>query len=509
MRVLLSVYDKTGLVEFARGLAGLGAELVASGNTSAALAEARIAHLQVSEVTGSPEMLDGRVKTLHPKIHGAILADRSIPGHLAELEREGIEPIDLVVCNLYPFFAAPSIETIDIGGPTMVRAAAKNHAHVGVVTDPSQYPPVLDELEANGALGEETRLRLARAAFAHTAAYDAAIVTWFDETAPDGPAVLPPTIHLALERAGELRYGENPHQEGARYRTIGGRPGFWEGVVQHGGRELSYLNLFDAEAAWRLVHELVAEIEGASVAAVIVKHANPCGAAVGSDLLAVYEAAFEGDPVSAFGGIVAFSGPVDLALASAMVEHPLADVLIAPAIDDDALELFARRRRNMRPLVAPAPEPERRSYRQAAGGFLVQERDRVGPSRGNWKVVTGTEPTPAQWRDAVLANLVCARTMSNAIVLAKDGQVIGVGCGQQSRVDAAGLAVTKAGERAVGSAGASDAYFPFRDALDVLARAGVANVVHPGGSIRDDEVAAAAAESGVTLLASGERHFRH
>jgi phosphoribosylaminoimidazolecarboxamide formyltransferase/IMP cyclohydrolase len=508
MRALISVYDKSGLVEFAAGLVALDVELVASGNTAEALRAAGIAHVAVEDVTGAPEMLEGRVKTLHPSIHAGILADRSKPEHLAELTAEGITPIDLVVSNLYPFVAAPSIETIDIGGPAMVRAAAKNHEHVAVVTHVGEYPAILDELRANGAISFATRRRLARTAFAHIAAYDAAIVTWFDDNDPDVDAVLPPTIHLALERAEELRYGENPHQSGARYRRLGATPGFWEGVVQGGGRELSYLNLVDAEAAWRLVHELL-ELPDAGAAAVVVKHANPCGAAIGSDLSEVYERAFAGDPVAAFGGIVALSGPVDLALATQLVARPLADVLIAPSIDEDAQELFARRRKNMRPLIATRPDPLTRCYRQIAGGFLVQEPDRFLAPPSEWQVLTGEEPTAPQLRDAALAQIVCGRTLSNAIVLAKDGDVVGVGCGQQSRVDAAALAVRKAGDRARGAVAASDAYFPFRDGVDVLIEAGVRVVVQPGGSIRDEEVGAAARGAGVTMLLSGERHFRH
>jgi phosphoribosylaminoimidazolecarboxamide formyltransferase/IMP cyclohydrolase len=508
VRALVSVYDKTGLTEFAAGLVALGYELVASGNTAEALRLAGIAHRSVDEVTGAPEMLDGRVKTLHPRIHAAILADRAQPEHLAELEREQIVPIDLVVSNLYPFVAAPSIETIDIGGPTMVRAAAKNHEHVAVITSPAQYAELLDELRSTGEISRSTRRRLARAAFAHTAAYDAAIVTWLDEIDPDVDAVLPPTIHFALERAEELRYGENPHQLGARYRRIGGEPGFWEGVVQYGGRELSYLNLVDAEAAWRLVHELL-ELPAAEVAAVVVKHANACGAAIGTELGQTYERAFAGDPSAAFGGIVALSGAVDLALAEQLVAHPLADVLIAPSISEEAQALFARRRKNMRPLIAARPDHELRSYRQIAGGFLVQQPDHLVARPDAWQVLVGPDPTPSEWRDAELAHVVCARTLSNAVVLVNGGQVVGVGAGQQSRVDAAAIAVRKAGERAIGASAASDAFFPFPDGVEVLVEGGVRLIVQPGGSLRDAEVADAARAGGATMLLNGERHFRH
>ncbi len=443
MRALLSVYDKTGLEPFARGLEKLGVEIVASGGTATALAEAGIAHRTVEAVTGAPEMLDGRVKTLHPAIHGGILADLDKPEHVADLASQGIEPIGLVACNLYPFTARPSIDTIDVGGPTMVRAAAKNHAHVAVVVDPGEYGAVLDELRREGEVTEVTRRRLARAAFAHVAAYDAAIVSWFDRPQPGQPAELPPTLHLALEHAQSLRYGENPHQEGARYRVMGGLPGWWDSAVQHGGRELSYLNLFDADFAWRLVQELAA-LEG-TAAAVIVKHANPCGAAVAEDATTAYRLAFEADPTSAFGGIVAVSGAVDDELGEAIVANPLADVLVAPGYSDRVLELFAGRRKNMRALTATAPGPLGCRLRQIDGGFLVQEPDRLLAARDTWRVATKVAPTPEQWRDLELAWLVCARTSSNAIVLANGRQVVGVGCGQQSRVDAARIAGRKAG----------------------------------------------------------------
>jgi phosphoribosylaminoimidazolecarboxamide formyltransferase/IMP cyclohydrolase len=325
--------------------------------------------------------------------------------------------------------------------------------------------------------------------------------------------MFPPTLHLDLERAQELRYGENPHQRAVRYRTRGYAGGWWESAVQHGGHELSYLNLLDAEAAWRLVHELAGH-EGLSLgrdlaAAVIVKHTNPCGAAVAKDLTTAYADAFAGDPLSAFGGIVALSGAVDGTLAEQIVERPLADVLIAPAFDDDALALFAQRRKNMRVIAARPPSPPGLSLRQIDEGFLVQEPDVLQSAPATWRVVTQLAPTDEQWRDLELAWRVCARTTSNAIVLAYGGQVVGVGCGQQSRVDAAMIAARKAGERAQGGAGASDAFFPFRDGLDAMIDAGVGAVVQPGGSLRDDEVMAAADERGIAMVLTGERHFRH
>jgi phosphoribosylaminoimidazolecarboxamide formyltransferase/IMP cyclohydrolase len=510
MRAVLSVYDKTGLVAFATGLVDLGVEIVSSGGTSRALEDAGIAHREVAEVTGAPEMLGGRVKTLHPAIHGGILADRTKPDHLAALESAGIGLVDLVVCNLYPFADAPSIEMIDVGGPTMVRAAAKNHEHVAVVVDPGDYGAVLDELRREGSIGVATRRRLARAAFAHTAAYDAAIVGWLDGGGPWGTPgdVLPASIHISLERCETLRYGENPHQHGARYRRIGGAPGWLDAVVQHGGRELSYLNLFDADAAWQLVHELVG-IGGSEAAAVIVKHANPCGVAIAGDLATAYTAAFAGDPVSAFGGVVALSGRVDRALGESIVANALADVLVAHAVDEDALELFARKRKNMRVLTGPAPSAGGLVVRQLAGGYLVQEPDVFLAGRDAWRIATRAEPAAEQWADVELAWRSCARTSSNAIVLANGGQVVGVGCGQQSRVDAAEIAARKAAGRAAGGVAASDAFFPFRDGLDAVADAGVTVVVQPGGSLRDDEVVAAADERGIAMIVTGERHFRH
>jgi len=516
VRALLSVYDKTGLAELARGLHELGFELVASGNTSAALEEAGVPHVAVADVTGSPEMLSGRVKTLHPRIHGAILADRSNPQHVVDLEQQGIEPIDLVVCNLYPFSSDPSIELIDVGGPTMVRAAAKNFAHVGVVVAPADYETVLAELREHGALSATTRRRLARRAFAHTAAYDAAIVAWLDaggppavegEEAPDGE-LLPPTLHLTLERAEVLRYGENPHQSGARYR-VPGHATWWDGVVQHGGRELSYLNLFDGDAAWRLVHELAEDAGPGQAAVVIVKHANPCGAAVAADLTTAFQRALECDPLSAFGGVVAVGGRLNAATAEAIAVGPQADVIIASSYEPEALARLSARRKATRLLSAPDPEAIVRQVRTLGWSALVQDADRFLSPQADWEVVTKVVPTDAQWRDLVLAWRVCGRTTSNAIAVVHDGQAVGVGAGQQSRVVAAELAVEKAGERAAGGAAASDAFIPFPDALEVLARAGVAAVVQPGGPVGDAEVTAAADEAGLAMVTTGERHFRH
>lgn len=506
MRALLSVYDKTGLVELARGLAGLGWELVSSGGTAAELAGAGVAVTPVEQVTGSPEMLGGRVKTLHPAIHGGILADRDRPEHLADLLAQNIAAIGLVVCNLYPFRTDPSVEMIDIGGPTMVRAAAKNHAHVGVVVDPGDYPGVLDELAREGLLGPATRRRLARAAFAHTAAYDAAIVAWLDgaggRAGDQGPA-LPSTVGLALERAQDLRYGENPHQRGARYRQAGAWT-WWDDVVQHAGLPLSYLNLFDASAAWQLVHDL-----GPSPAVAIIKHANPCGAAVAPDLATAYRRAYEADEKSAFGGIVALNRPLDAATTEAMVAAAQADVVIAPGYGPGAVDALVARRKNTRLLEAPPPGPEPLHVRQISGGFLVQEPYRFVATRAEWRVVTRATPTDEQWADVELAWRLAGHTKSNAVVLVAGGQAVGIGAGQQSRVDAGEIAARKAAGRAKGGVCATDAFYPFRDGLDAAVAAGAAVVIQPGGAQRDQELIEAADDHGIAMVLTGERQFRH
>ena len=513
MRALLSVWDKTGLIEFARGLASLEIELVASGGTAHALADAGIAHLDVAEVTGFPEMLDGRVKTLHPRIHGGILANRSEPSHVAALGAHDITPIDLVVCNLYPFASDPSIELIDVGGPTMVRAAAKNHHHVGVVTSASQYGVVLEELRESGELSARTRHDLARAAFAHTAAYDAEIVAWMDRGGAIGPApdatdaVVPTTLHLTLERADVVRYGENPHQVGARYRVAGTSP-WWDGVVQHAGTALSYLNLFDADAAWRLVHELADDAPGLAAVA-IIKHANASGAALAETLHDAFAKALDADPQSAFGGIIAVGGEVDNDLATLIAGGPQADVIIASSLSEEAIATLRARRKATRLLSAPAPEPLGRSIRTFGDTALVQNADELLVPVSQWRCVTERQPTAAQLRDLALAWRVCARTTSNAIVLARDGVAVGVGAGQQSRVVAAGIATAKAGDKAVGAAASSDAFFPFADGLDALTSAGVTAVVQPGGSVRDHEVIDAANAAHIVMMLTGERHFRH
>ena len=507
-RALVSVSDKRGLVDLGRGLADAGILIVSSGGTARALREAGVPVEAVDEVTGHPEILGGRVKTLHPRIHGGLLA-RDDEDHLRELAEHGIEPFDLLVVNLYPFREAAAradaseadvIEQIDIGGPAMLRAAAKTHERVAVVVDPGDYGALLDSLSSGGP-DRAARRRLARKAFAHTAAYDAAIVRWMDATAPE-PESLPPTLHLALERAEVLRYGENPHQQGARYREIGVH-GMWDEAIQHKGSPLSFLNLFDAEAAWRLAHRF----EGP--AAVIVKHANPCGVALGATIEEAYRRAFDGDPVSAFGGVVALNRVVDAATATRIMANAKADVLIARGFDEDALAILQAKRKAMRVLEAPGPLPRGLDARSLDAGMLVQTPDVVSLDRSGWTVPTQRSPSEAEWRDLSFAWQVCAAVGSNAIVLAKDETAVGIGAGQQSRVDAARIAGRKADGRARGGACASDAFYPFRDGLDAAAEAGATAVIQPGGSVRDPEVIAAADEHGIAMVLTGERHFRH
>ena len=520
-RALLSVYDKHGVVGLARGLAEAGWELVASRSTHAALAEAGLEATEVGSLTGFPPILDHRVVTLHPNIHGGLLADRSNPAHVAELEQYGIEPFDLVVSNLYPFSSSPGIELIDIGGPTLVRAAAKNHGSVGVVVDPQDYGPVLDEIRAEGALSAATRRRLAAKAFAVIAAYDAEIARWFAEggdeaavspaPAPAGsaaPAVeLPPSQHLTYWREPlSLRYGENPHQQAALYRADGAQP-WWAEMTQHGGLALSYLNLYDADAAWLIAHDLAARF--GRPAAVIVKHANPCGAAVAPTLAEAYQRAFECDERSAFGGIVALTEEIDADTVARMVDAAQADVVIAPSYAPGTIEALQAKRKNTRLLEAPGPIPDRWHLRPVTGGLLVQEQHRFVADRADWRVVTERQPTEAEWADAELAWRMCGWVKSNAIVLAKDGVAWGIGAGQQNRVESGELAASKDAGRAAGGACASDAFYPFPDGIEAAAAAGVAVVIQPGGSVRDDVNIARADELGLAMILTGERHFLH
>lgn len=497
-RALVSVYDKTGVIELARRLVALGWEIVSSGGTASTLADAGVPVIPVEQVTGAPEMMGGRVKTIHPLIHGALLADMSNSGHVSDMENRGIVPIDLVVSNLYPFRSDPSVEQIDIGGPAMVRAAAKNHERVGVVVQPGDYGALLEELEREGGLSDTTRRRLAQAAYAHTSSYDAEIVDWLTDAAEED---LPPTVSLTLERQEVLRYGENPHQTGARYR-IAGQSSWWDQASQLQGKAMSYLNVFDADAAWRLAHSL-----GDDPAAAVIKHANPCGAAVADDIATAYQRAHECDSVSAFGGIVAVNRPVTAAMAEAVADV-FTEVLIAPEYEEASLALLARKK-NLRVLRASPPEAAELEVRTLGGAALVQTPDAVTIDRAAWQVVTERAPTGDQWADVELAWRVAARVGSNCIVLAKDRQAVGIGAGQQNRRDAGRIAAEKAAGRAAGGACASDAFFPFRDGLDAAAEAGCATVIQPGGSVRDQEVIDAANEHNMAMVFTGERHFRH
>jgi phosphoribosylaminoimidazolecarboxamide formyltransferase / IMP cyclohydrolase len=500
MRALLSVYDKTGVAELARGLHDLGWELVSSRSTAQALADAGLPVTDVAEITGFPPILDHRVVTLHPKIHGGLLADPTSETHRAEMAEYDIEPFDLVVSNLYPFHTDPSVDLIDIGGPAMTRAAAKNHASVAIVTSPDQYPSVLTELRAEGMLSVATRRAFALEAFARTAAYDAAIVEWLQ--ADD---VLPKHVVLPLTRTEEpLRYGENPHQAAARYRLAESRS-WWDAVVQHGGLALSYLNFYDTDAAWRLVHDL-----GEQPTCAIIKHANPCGVAVAAGLATAYRRALACDERSAFGGIVAVNRPLDPETIALMVDGPQADVVIAPGYAPGTLDALRAKRKNTRLLEAPStPEPLGRDYRQLSGGFLVQQAHHFAATRADWRVVTKSQPTAEQWVDAELAWRVCGHVKSNAIVLVKDGQAVGIGAGQQNRVESGEIAAKKADGRAKGGAGASDAFYPFPDGIEAAAAAGVAVIIQPGGAMRDDVNIERADELGLAMIFTGERHFLH
>ncbi len=506
-RALLAVYDKTAVVAFARALRELGVDLVSSGGTAATLREAGVEVTEVADVTGFPEMLGGRVKTLHPAIHGGLLADQRDPDHLAQIAAHGIEPFDLLVSNLYPFretVAAgasleDSIEKIDIGGPAMVRAGAKNFESVGVIVNPDRYETVLEELQLEGGLTRATRFALAAEAFAHTAAYDAAVGGWFAQQETDGDS-LPVFVGLAYEKVADLRYGENPHQLGALFADAAG-PGVFGGAQVLQGKEMSFNNWLDAWAAYDLAIALPEH------ACVIVKHNNPCGAAALADAAASYRGAFACDEVSAFGGIVAFHGVCDEAATEAMREV-FTEVVIAPDFTDGARAAFAARP-NLRVVQAPLIQPAGLDVRTLPGGALIQDVDVVRESRGDWKVASSREPTAQEWRDVELAWTIAWRVKSNTIVFVKDGATVGIGAGQMSRVDSSWIASRKAGERARGAVCASDAFFPFPDALEVAADAGCTAVVHPGGSKGDEDVLAAAEARGMAVVLTGTRHFRH
>ena len=525
-QALISVSDKRGVLDFARELSALGIKLLSTGGTASLLREAGLPVTDVSEHTGFPEMLDGRVKTLHPKVHGGILARRDLSEHMDTIAAHDIGRIDLVVVNLYPFqqtVAKPdcsledAIENIDIGGPTMVRAAAKNHGNeqggVGIVTDPEDYGCIVDELKANaGKLSHKTRFALAVKAFTHTARYDSAISNYLtalvtNEAGDVSLQTYPERLQLAFDKVQDLRYGENPHQTAAFYRQPGAAEGGVAGYTQLQGKELSYNNIADADAAW----ECVKAFDGSAAACVIVKHANPCGVAVAASPLEAYKKAFSTDPTSAFGGIIAFNGEVDRAAAEA-VSAQFLEVLIAPSYTADALELLASKK-NVRVLTCALGQPAGAfDYKRVGGGLLVQSADEARIQIADLKVVTKRAPTEAEMRDMLFAWRVAKYVKSNAIVYCKDGMTIGVGAGQMSRVDSARIARIKAenaGLQIAGCVVASDAFFPFRDGLDVLAQAGATAVIQPGGSMRDEEVIAAANEQDIAMVFTGFRHFRH
>jgi phosphoribosylaminoimidazolecarboxamide formyltransferase/IMP cyclohydrolase len=515
-QALVSVSDKAGLVELARSLSLFGVSILSTGGTAKLLGASGIKVTEVAEYTGYPEMLDGRLKTLHPKIHGGLLARRDRPEHMAAIKEAGTEPIDLVVVNLYPFretIARPgctfddAVENIDIGGPTMVRAAAKNHAGVAVVTDPADYDAIIAEMEANaGALSAATRLALAKKAFTHTAAYDAAIANYLTGLDADlAPSPFPERLTLQWEKVQQMRYGENPHQLAAFYRDPEPVAGGLARYVQLQGKELSYNNIGDADAAW----ECVKTFDRAACA--IVKHANPCGVAEAADTLTAYQKAFKTDPTSAFGGIIAFNRPLDGATAAAIAKQ-FVEVVIAPEVNAEARAVLAAKE-NVRVLaVSMARETQALDLKRVGGGVLAQTPDARNVAVRELKVVTRRAPTAAELEDLLFAWRVAKFVKSNAIVFCGGGMTLGVGAGQMSRVDSARIAAIKAQNAGLSLAGAvvaSDAFFPFRDGVDVVAQAGAKAVIQPGGSVRDDEVIAAADELGLAMVFTGVRHFRH
>ena len=509
LRALLGVSDKTGLADFARGLAAHGVELIATDGTRRALQAEGIEARAVSDVTGLPEMLDGRVKTLHPAIHAGILARRDLPGHMAQLQQHGFAPIDIVAVSLYPFRETVArgaerdevIENIDIGGPTMIRAAAKNAGSVAVVTSPAQYAAVLDDLANHGQITEPTRRRLAAEAFSHTAAYDTAVAAYLNGEQEDGTGLLPAEFTIGGPRLQELRYGENPHQRGAVY-AVPGAPGGLAHATQLQGPALSFTNWLDVDAARRLA------LDFEQPAAAIIKHTNPCGFAVGDDLLDAYRRAYECDPRSAFGGIVGLNRPLDEATAEELSKTFL-EAVVAPRITPGAHAVLARKER-LRLLAVEKPScAAALDVRSIDGGLLVQTLDQANLDRNSMRVMTQRQPSDAEWRDLLVAWQVCRHVKSNAVVIVRDGMAVGVGAGQMSRVEAAEIAVRRAGERVAGGVAASDAFFPMPDGLETLTAAGVSAVIQPGGSKKDDEVTAAADRAGIAMVATGERHFRH
>lgn len=520
-RALVSVSDKSGLGPFAKALAAeFGIQLISTGGTAKFLREQGLNVTDVSAVTGFPEMMDGRVKTLHPKIHGGLLALRDNAEHVAKMQEHGIESIDLVIINLYPFrqtIAKPNvhfeeaIENIDIGGPSMVRSASKNHAFVLIVTSPADYEAVLAELRANkGASSYKTRLQMAQKAFAHTSDYDSAIANYLAKQA----GIESSGMVVSLCKKQDLRYGENPHQKAALYVSGSScREASVAFAKQHHGKELSYINLLDADGALAAVKEL------ATPTACIVKHATPCGFATGADLKTAFEKAYAGDPVAAFGGIIALNKPVDLATAQAMTSAEggkwFLEVMVAPSYAPDALELLKTRWKNVRILeVGPVntydqADPEELHLHKIVGGYLVQQRDLLGVDQSSWKVVSKKQPTEADKRNMAIAWLACKHVKSNAVTIANNDMLVGAGAGQQERMTCCKIAKEKAGARAKGGAAASDAFFPFKDGPEFLMDAGVTAVIHPGGSIRDQETIDLVDSRGGVLVFTGQRHFRH
>ena len=511
-RALISVYDKTGLAELARGLHDAGVSIVSTGSTAKSIAAEGVPVTPVEEVTGFPEVLDGRVKTLHPRVHAGLLADQRKPDHVSALAELGVEAFELVVVNLYPFSETVDsgagidecVEQIDIGGPSMVRAAAKNHPSVAVVVDPLGYDGVLAAVHAGGFTLDE-RKKLASLAFRHTAEYDVAVASWMGSVlAPEPGSPLPNWVGATWRRSAVLRYGENPHQQAALYRNDAAWPGLAQAEQLH-GKEMSYNNYTDADAAWR------AAFDHSETCVAIIKHANPCGIAVSSVSVAdAHRKAHECDPLSAFGGVIAANTTVTVEMAETVADI-FTEVIIAPAYEPGAVEVLARKK-NIRVLVASEPQPGGTEFRQVSGGLLVQQRDEftaAGDDPVNWTLATGEPADPATLADLKFAWRVCRAVKSNAIVVAADGATVGVGMGQVNRVDAARLAVQRAGDRVRGAVAASDAFFPFPDGLEVLTEGGVKAIVHPGGSVRDDQVTEAAASAGISLYLTGARHFAH
>ena len=514
-RALISVSDKTGVAEFARALAGLGIEILSTGGTAKLLVKEGLRVTEVSAHTGFPEMLDGRVKTLHPKIHGGILARRDSREHLAAIEKAGIAPIDLVVVNLYPFQATVAdpdctlpnaIENIDIGGPALLRAAAKNHAGVAVLVDPADYAGVLKELRSTGGVADATRFALARKVFAHTAAYDGAVANYlFSLDAEHKRGAYPGVLSMQLVKLQDMRYGENPHQSAAFYRDAEPVPGGIASFSMLQGKELSYNNVADADAAWECVKGFP------EAACVIVKHANPCGAAIADNALDAYRKAFRTDPTSAFGGILAFNRALERAAAEEIGKQ-FAEVIIAPRVEPAAREFFAAKQ-NLRVLEVPMSHAvQARDFKRVGGGLLVQSSDSAVLEKKDLVVKTKKRPSEAQMADLLFAWKVAKCVKSNAIVFCREGATVGVGAGQMSRIDSARIAAIKAQNAGLAMAGtvvASDAFFPFRDGLDAVVEAGAVAVIQPGGSVRDSEVIAAADEHGIAMVFTGVRHFRH